>query len=92
MFKYFLENNLISSKQSGFKPGDSSINQLIAITHDIFKGFDDGLEVRDVFNVSKPFDKVWYEGLIHKLRRNGICDNLLQLFLSFLIAENNRSC
>ena len=42
MFKH-LDKNFISSNQSGFKPGDSYINQLIAITHDIFKGFDDGL-------------------------------------------------
>ena len=52
-------NILISSTQFGFKPGDSCINQLIAITHDIFKGFDDGLEVRGVFlDISKTFDKV----------------------------------
>ena len=85
MFKHFLDNNLISSNQSGFKPGDSCINQLIAITHDIFKSFDDGLEVRSVFlDVPKAFDKVWHEGLIYKLRRNGICGNLLQLLISFL--------
>ena len=31
MFKFFNENNLISPKQSGFKPGDSCINQLISV-------------------------------------------------------------
>ena len=41
--------HLISSNITGFKTGDSYINQLIAITHDIFKGFDDGLEVRGIF-------------------------------------------
>ena len=46
MFKHFLDNNLISFNQSGFKPGDSCINQLIAITHDIFKAIDDALKVR----------------------------------------------
>ena len=66
MFKHFLDNNLISSKQSGIKLGDSCINQLIAITHDIFTGFDDGLELRGVFlDISKAFDKVWQEGLIN---------------------------
>ena len=35
MFKFFIENDLISSNQSGFKPGDSCINQLLSITHDI---------------------------------------------------------
>ena len=40
-----LNNNLISSNQSGFKPRDSCINQLIAITH-VFEGFNDGLEIK----------------------------------------------
>ena len=33
MFKLFIENELISSNQSGFKPGDSCVNQLVSITH-----------------------------------------------------------
>ena len=48
MFKQFLDNILIFANQSGFKPDDSCINQLIVITYDIFKGFDDGLELRGV--------------------------------------------
>ena len=63
VFKHFSDNNLTSSNQSGFKPGDSCINQLVAITHGIFKGFDDAFEVRGVFldmDISKAFDKVWY--------------------------------
>ena len=34
MFNFFIENKLISSNQSGFKPGDSYINQLLSITHE----------------------------------------------------------
>ena len=43
VFKHFLDNNLISSSQSGFKPDDSCINQLFTVTHEVFIGFDDGL-------------------------------------------------
>ena len=35
MYSFFIENDLISSNQSGFKQGDSCINQLLSITHDI---------------------------------------------------------
>ena len=49
MFKFFTSNNLISPKQLGFKPENSCINQLLSITHEIYKSFDDGLEVRGVF-------------------------------------------
>ena len=73
MFKYFIESNLISENQSEFKRGDSCINQLLAITHEIFSSFDDNYEVRGVFlDISIAFDKVWHEGIIHKLKHNGI--------------------
>ena len=59
MFNFFIENKLISSNQSGFKPGDSCINQLLSITHEIYESFDVRLEVRSVFlDISKVFDKV----------------------------------
>ena len=60
MFSFVLENNLITQKQSGFKPGDSCINQLLSITHEIYKSFNDELEGRKRFlDISKAFDKVW---------------------------------
>ena len=55
----FIENEFISPNQSGFKPGDSCTNQLLAITHEIYKSFDEGFEVRGVFvDISKAFDKI----------------------------------
>ena len=45
MFKHYLDNDLIYSTQSSFKPADYCINEFNVITHNIFKGFDDGLEV-----------------------------------------------
>ena len=35
-------------------------------------------------DISKAFEKVWHEELIHKLPRKGVCGKLLQLSLSFL--------
>ena len=85
MFKFFIENELVSPNQSGFKPGDSCTNQLLAITHEIYKSFDEGFEVRGVFlDISKAFDKVWREGLIFKLKQNGISGNLINLLCDFL--------
>ena len=49
MFYFFIENGLISQNQSGFKPGDSCINQLLSITFEVYKSFDDGWEVKGVF-------------------------------------------
>ena len=91
MFKFFNENNLISPKQSGFKPGDSCINQLISITHEIYEALDAGFEVRSVFlDISKAFDKVWHEGVLFKLSQNGISGNLLKLLTDFLKNRKQR--
>ena len=83
MFKFFIENELISSNQSGFKPGDSCVNQLVSIIHEIYKSFDKGHEVRSVFlDISKAFDKIWYDGIIFKLTQNGILGDLLKLLVT----------
>ena len=49
MFEFFTKNYLISDNQSVFKPGDSCINILLPITHEIYKSFEDDLDVRGVF-------------------------------------------
>ena len=87
LFNYFIENNLLSRHQSGFIPGDLCVQQLISVTHEIYNAFDcnRSLEVRGVFlDISKAFDKVWHDGLIYKLKRNGINGDLLRLIESFL--------
>ena len=59
MLEFFIENNLISKNQSGFRPVDSCINELFSITHEIHQSFDDNLEIRAVFlDISKTFHKV----------------------------------
>ena len=45
LYEYFIENELISSSQSGFKPGNSCINQLLPITQEIYQSFDNGFEL-----------------------------------------------
>ena len=91
MFNFFIENKLITSNQSGFKLGDSCINQLLSITHEIYKSFDVRLEVRSVFlDISKAFDKVWHDGIIYKLTQNGISGNLLNLLEDFLKERKQR--
>ena len=85
MLEFFIENNLISKNQSGFRPGDSCINQLLSVTHEIYQSFDDNLEARAIFSdISKAFDKVWHKGLILKLKINGISDKILNIVTDFL--------
>ena len=83
LFVYLNNNNLLNSNQSGFR-SDSCVNQLITITHDIYKAFDVNppLEVRGVFlDLSKAFDKVWHDGALYKLSR---------IIIFFYLTDSNK--
>ena len=78
---------MLSKHQSGFRPGNSCIYQLLAIRHDIFLSFDSSpsLETCGVFlDISKAFDRVWHDCLLFELKQNGVSGNLLGLVKSFL--------
>ena len=91
MFELFSENELIFHSQSGFKLGNSCINELLCITHDIYQSLDDCLETRRVFlDISKAFDKVFHKGLLFKLNQNGISGNLLNVITDFLYQRKQR--
>jgi hypothetical protein len=91
VYKYLVANNLISEHQSGFRPGDSTTNQLLYLVHTIHLALDEQKEVRSVFlDISKAFDKVWHVGLLFKLQQNGIHGILLNLFNSYLSNRNQR--
>ena len=65
IFLFFIKNGIILPNQSGFKSGDSCVNEHLSITHEIYKSFDGEFDVRSVsLDISKAFYKVWYEGII----------------------------
>ena len=91
MYKFLSENNLLSPNQSGFRPGDSTINQLLAITTEIYNSFEERKETRAAFlDISKAFDKVWHSGLIFKLKQNGIHGKLLNMLEHYLSNRKQR--
>lgn len=85
VFNYFRDNFLLSIFQSGFTPGDSTVNQLVNLYHILCEALDKKKEVRIVFcDISKAFDRVWHRGLIYKLQRMGIRGVLLKWFINYL--------
>ena len=93
IYNHLISENLITENQSGFRPGDSTTNQLLYLVHVIQSSFDHkkSLEVRHVFlDMSKAFDKVWHEGLLFKLKQNGISGPLLTMLTSYLKDRKQR--
>ena len=90
---FFTATNLITKNQSGFRSGDSTTNQLLTLVNEIHESFDNrnSLEVRSVFlDISKAFDKVWHEGLIFKLKQNGVGGNVINLLGNYLSSRKQR--
>ena len=81
LYCYLNANNLLTKNQSGFRPGDSTTNQLLYLVNEIHQAFENpkSLEVCAVFlDISKAFDKVWHDG---------VTGSLLMFFQNYL---NNR--
>ena len=94
LYEHLNVNNLLNPNQSGFRPGDSTITQLLSIVHTIFTAFDCNrtLDVRLVFlDISKAFDRVWHDGLICKLQCCGIRNDLLKTIRRFLANRKQRT-
>ena len=91
LYKYCQEHNLLTWRNSGYKPLDSSINQLIYISHRIYKSLENGEDVCFVsLDASSAFDRVWHEGLLFKLKCKGVNGNLLEWFRSYLTNRRQR--
>ena len=92
VYNHFLENNILTSFQSGFRRGDSTVNQLSYLYNTFCQALDAGKEVRAIFcDISKAFDPVWHVGIIHKLKSAGISGNLLSWFTNYLTGRK-QSC
>ena len=94
LYSYLISNNLISDLQSGFNKGDSTVNQLLSIVEMIRTSFDcnQPKEVRGIFlDISKAFDKVWHEGLIFKLKVNGVEGKVIDILNDFLSNRSQRT-
>ena len=92
VFNFLNANSVITSLQSEFVPGDSTVNQLVDIYNTFSKALDDGLEVKAIFcDISKAFDRVWHKGLLLKLKSVGLTGPLLEWFQNYLSGRGQRA-
>ena len=79
------QNDIIPTHQFGFREKHGTIEQVNRITNEIRKAFEMREYCSAVFlDVAQAFDKVWYDGLIHKIKKSlpNTFHNILESYLS----------
>lgn len=91
------KHGVISSAQSGFRPGYSCATALCSVTDDIYRSHDENeITVLILIDYSKAFDMINHEILLSILMYIGFDDKALNLMRSYLadrsqaVAYNNR--
>ena len=75
---FLLEIRFLNLFQSGFRPTDSIVNQLVFIVHKIVEALEQGKEVAWYFwTLAMPLDKVCHKGLLRKLKSLRVKDGSL---------------
>ena len=91
MYDFLSDNNLLSPNLSGFRSGDSTINQLLSINHECINSFKKGLEVRGIFlDISRLLTRLWHDSLIFNLRQNDLSGDIINILREYLRNRKQR--
>ena len=92
IYKHLTDNQLISDKQSGYRPGHSTQLQLLHLTHNMYSNLDKGNDFTAIYlDISKYFDRIWHKGLLIKCESEfGITGTLLKWLGSYLKDRKQR--
>ena len=86
---FFLESNsILSPRQAGFRPGRSTLDQILYLSQSISDGFNKprpgSRTILSTIDFSKAFDSVWHPDLFHKLISAGLPPCFARWTQSFL--------
>lgn len=81
-------NNFLRDKPYRFRSAQSTADILTAITHRIMVALDNKYISRIVLYISMAFDRMWYEGLPHKLSSFGNTGRNFSIIKSFITGRS----
>ena len=89
VFKYIYNHlhayDLLYDLQAGFRPGHSTVTQLIEIYHTVCLALESKeLSCFTFCDISKAFDRVWIKGLIFELEKYGFQGKILSWLSDYL--------
>ena len=92
---FFLESNsILSPRQAGYRPGRSTLDQILFLSQSISDGFNKtrsgSRAILSTIDFSKAFDSAWHPALFHKLISAGLPPCFARWTQSFL--SDRRAC
>ena len=92
IYSHLIEHSLLTDKQSGYRRNHSTEQQLLYLTHNMYKSLDSGRDFTAIYlDISKYFDKIWHKGLLYKCTHDfGITDSLFHWLKSYLSDRKQR--
>lgn len=88
---YLEDNNILSNRQYGFRPGLSTENAIANLTKIISNNIDGGIKCTALFlDLAKAFDTISHKILLKKLQCVGIQGQLLKWMVSYLENRSQR--
>ena len=101
---FFLESSsILSPRQAGFRPGWSTLDQILYLSQSILDGFKKprpgSRTILSAIDFCKAFNSVWHLALFHKLISAGLLPRFARWTQSFLsdmracvVYQNHKSC
>lgn len=88
---YLENNNILSSRQYGFRNGLGTENAIANLTKIISSNLDKGIKCIALFlDLAKAFDTISHKILLHKLQRIGVQGKLFKWLVSYLENRSQR--
>ena len=86
IYTHITTNQLLSDKQSGYRPKHSTQLQLTYLTQNLYKSLDDKNDFTAIYlDISRYFDTIWHDGLLSKCKNEfNISGTLLNWINSYL--------
>ena len=85
LYNHLYENNILYNKQFGFQKNTSTDHAILELVDELRQSFNENKFTVGVFiDLSKAFDTIDHEILLHKLKHYGVNGNILKWFSNYL--------